>query len=444
MTDSFEENLGKNTYITLAQVKDYLSISSNTQDARLSNIVSYASGVIEHYIGQEVLANDYIEIFDGGASSVFVSRLPLSNVYHVSEFNGIEPVLLADPTTSGAPVITTDMSVSFVANGTAKNTTKVKRFGKSALELDESSYISSATVPEQLLLDKSDFTIEMFVRVDEPILRDNVLFEISTDAANYMQLNLANQYGLAFTSNIAGSATTITGANTNIEAQQFIKKRWSHVAMSRNYETERIHLFYNGVEVANSNYTVDSLSFSNAISIGKTFKGYIDEVRVSSVQRYNTTFTPPAHRFRPDNNTILLVHFDEKNNSTQFKDVHSAPAQYNFARDTGEITKDTGSNGITGNFTSIRKSYPSLTLAGPQSFQPFPSAVEVSYRAGYESGSVPLDLQVATLDYVKLLYKQDQEKKGFSFEGERGDQFPLAGNFPPHIRRILDLYRIID
>ena len=28
-------------------------------------------------------------------------------------------------------------------------------------------------------------------------------------------------------------------------------------------------------------------------------------------------------------------------------------------------------------------------------------------------------------------------------EGERGDNFPLAGNFPPHIRRILDLYRII-
>jgi hypothetical protein len=61
--DSFEENLGKNTYITLAQVKDYLSISSNTQDARLSNIISYASGVIEHYIGQEILANDYVEIF---------------------------------------------------------------------------------------------------------------------------------------------------------------------------------------------------------------------------------------------------------------------------------------------------------------------------------------------------------------------------------------------
>jgi hypothetical protein len=444
MTDSFEENLGKNTYITLAQVKDYLSISSNTQDARLSNIISYASGVIEHYIGQEVLANDYVEIFDGGVSSVFVSRLPLSSVYQVSEFNGTENVILADPSITGAPVHTSSQSVSFTANDTAKNTTKVKRFGKSSLELDETSYIYSPTVPEQLLLDKSDFTIEMYVRVDEPILRDNVLFEISTNNSNYMRFSLANQYGLAFTSNIAGSTTTVTGANTSIEAQQFNKKRWAHVAVTRDYETERLYLFYNGTQIANSSYTVDSLSFSNSITIGSTFKGYMDEIRVSTIQRYNSSFTPSNYRFRTDTDTVMLVHFDEKHNSTQFKDVHSKAADYNFAKDTGEITKDTGSLGATGNFTSIRKSYPALTLSGPAAFQPFPSAVEVTYRAGYEAGSIPLDLQVATIDYVKLLYKQDQEKKGFSFEGERGDQFPLAGNFPPHIRRILDLYRIID
>ena len=444
MTDSFEENLGKNTYITLAQVKDYLSISSNTQDARLSNIVSYATGVIEHYIGQEVLANDYVEIFDGGVSSVYISRLPLTAVYSVSEFNGVEPILLSDPTNTGAPVYTSNKGISFIASGNAKNTTKVKRFGKSALELDESSYIYSNIVPEHLQFDKSDLTVEMFIKVDEPFLRNNVLFEISTDSSNYLQLSLANQYGLSCTTNVSGTPTIVTGANTLIESQTFIKKRWAHVAMTRDYDNERMQLFYDGLEIANANYTIESLSFTNSLSIGDTFKGYIDEIRISTVKRYTKTFTPTSNRFRPDSDTVLLVHFDEKHNSTQFKDVHSKPAEYNFTRDTGEITKDTGSLGITGNFTSSRKSYPALTLNGPQAFQPFPSAVEVSYRAGYESDSVPLDLQVATLDYVKLLYKQDQEKKGFSFEGERGDQFPLAGNFPPHIRRILDLYRIID
>ena len=65
MVDRLEENLGKYPYVTLAQVKDYLSISSNTADARLSNVINYATGMVEHYIGQEVLANDYVEIFDG-------------------------------------------------------------------------------------------------------------------------------------------------------------------------------------------------------------------------------------------------------------------------------------------------------------------------------------------------------------------------------------------
>ena len=108
MVDRLEENLGKYPYITLEQVKDYLSISSNTQNARLSNIISYATGVVEHYIGQELLANDYVEVFDGGKTSVMVSRLPLSNVYQVSEFTGTEDVILADPTTIGRPVRTQD------------------------------------------------------------------------------------------------------------------------------------------------------------------------------------------------------------------------------------------------------------------------------------------------------------------------------------------------
>jgi hypothetical protein len=444
MVERFEENLGRVKYITLAQVKDYLSISSNTQDARLSNIVSYATGVIEHYIGQEVLANDYVEIFDGGVSSVFVSRLPLSNVYQVSEFNGVENILLSDPTTIGTPVTSTSKSISFSAVGAARNTTKVKMFGRSSLELNESSYITSPGVPEQLQLAQSDFTVEMHVRVDEPILRDNIIFEISSNASNYMRFSLANQYGLSFTANVNGIENTVLGANSDIETLHFNKKRWSHVSVSRDYTNERMYLSYNGTIIANVEFTEDSLSFTNSVSIGNTFKGYIDEVRVSTKARYLNDFTVPAFRFRPDNDTALLVHFDEQHNSTQFKDVHSKSADYNFARDTGEVTKDTGSIGVTGNFSSTRRSYPALTMNGPQTFQPFPSAVEVTYRAGYESAYVPLDLQVATLDYVKLLYKQDQEKKGFSFEGERGDQFPLAGNFPPHIRRILDLYRIID
>ena len=440
MTDKFEENLGRNTYITLPQTKDYLSISSNTQDARLSNIVSYATGVIEHYIGQEILENDYVEIFDGGKSSVFTSRLPLNNVYQVSEFNGVDYDILADPTTIGTPVITDASSVVFSFENNAKCTTKVTKFGKSCLTLDTQDFIYSSVVPESLDFEDGSFTVEAYVRVNEATLQDNIVFSINTDSSNYMKIALANQYGLSFSSNVAGTFTQVLGDNVNIESQQFSSRQWAHIAAVRDISDDTLKLFYNGNMIANSSYTVSNHSFSSNVVIGETFKGQLDELRVSTNARYSNSFTVPTHRFRPDNDTAVLVHFDERHNATVARDVSSEKSEYNFSIDTGEITKDVGTSSSYG---TTRKTYPSMTLFGSPTFNPYPNGVRIEYRAGYSSDSVPYDLQLATLDFIKLLYKQDQEKKGFSFEGEKGDSFPLAGNFPPHVRRILDLYRII-
>ena len=53
MVDRLEENLGKYPFVTMEQVKDYLSISSNTADARLSNVINYATGMVEHYMAKK-------------------------------------------------------------------------------------------------------------------------------------------------------------------------------------------------------------------------------------------------------------------------------------------------------------------------------------------------------------------------------------------------------
>lgn len=443
MTDRFEEDLGKFTYITLPQVKDYLSISSNTQDARLANIISYATGVVEHYIGQEVIANNYVELFDGGVSSLFVSRLPLNNVYQVTEFNGYEHQILVDPSTIGVPNSTTDSSLTLsFYNGTHLNT-KIKRFGQSSVEIPNSGYIGSSVVPDKLKFDEGNFTIEMFVRIDDATIQNNTIFEINTDAANYMKFSMSNQYGLSFESNVSGVSTIVRGANTLIESQQFGKRKWAHVAVSRNLDDERLYLHYNGNTIANSSYAVVDHTFTSNVKIGSTFKGYLDEFRVSGTSRYSSNFVPPAFRFRPDGDTLCLVHFDGADNATAIADVHAEPNEYNYDRGTGRITRDVGTRNIRRTYRSIQRSYPALSLVGPATFQPYPSGVRVEYRAGYELGSVPFDLQLATLDFIKIIYKQDQEKKGFSFEGERGDNFNLSSNFPPHVARILDLYRII-
>ena len=126
MVDRLEENLGKYPFVTMEQVKDHLSISSNTADARLSNVINYATGMVEHYIGQEILANDYVEVFDGGKSSVMVSRLPLSNVYQVTEFDGVTDKVLDDPSTIGRPNSSEGDEMSLTFKNDAHLNTKVK------------------------------------------------------------------------------------------------------------------------------------------------------------------------------------------------------------------------------------------------------------------------------------------------------------------------------
>lgn len=436
MADRFEENMGRYTYVTLEQVKDYLSISSSTQDARMSNIISYATGVIEHYIGQEILANNYTEVFDGGKSSVYTSRLPLNNVYQVSEYDGTEYQIIADASTTGMQIEDTTDEVVITTINNAKTTSKIKKFGKSSLILDNDDYLLASTIPDHLQLEESDFTIEAFVRVDQNTIQDNVILAINTDASNYMQFRLSNQYGLAFEANIAGSATIVQGSNTEIEAQQFAKRKWAHVAVTRVLDDEKVYLHYNGNTIAAANFAVDNLTFTSNVEIGTTFKGYMDEVKIANKGLYTSDFTTPTHRNRPDNDTGMLLHFDEGNGSTDIKDTHNTTSDYIYSRDTGRITKYSGSSNSS-------KTYPNITISGAPTFAPYASAVEVKYNAGYESSQVPYDLQMATLDFIKIIYKQDQEKKGFNFEGESGDKFPLSSNFPPHVKRILDLYRII-
>lgn len=443
--DRHEEGLGRYPYVTLAQVKSYLSINSDTHDGTLANIISYATGVVEHYIGQQVLANNYTEVFDGGQTSVFINRLPLSNVFEVTEFDGIEHQTLEDPTTIGMPNVQDTDELTLTFNNDAHLNSRIKRFGKSSLQVASADFVEG-TVPNQVKFEEGDFTVEMFIRVDGASLPEQEIFSINGDASNHLKFSCNGTSGLKIVGTVDGSAATVKGANTLIQTQQFARREFAHVAASFNSTSQQMFLSYNGnniVTTGGDSYAVSNNSFTANVLIGKDFVGFIDEVRISDKARYSGDFTPPDQRFRPDQDTVTLIHFDGKNGATEAKDVHAAINEYSFSRDSGEVTRDTGDLGITGNYPTVSRSYPALTMGGPPKFQPYPSGVKVVYRAGYESTEVPYDLQVATLDMVKLFHKQDQEKKGFSFEGERGDKYALAGNFPPHIRRILDLYRLI-
>jgi len=446
MVDRLQQNLGKYPFITLADVKDYLSISSTTQDSRIENAIKYATGMVEHYIGQEILANDYVEIFDGGKTSVMTSRLPLSNVYLVSEYDGSNDVILNDPSSIGRPITTDGDTLTVSFNGQAHINTRVKQFGVSSVQfVAASDNLEATTVIDELQFEDGDFTIEAYIRQDTAGIGENSIFTIYDDSTNYLQFKFAAANALSITSRRGGSSiTALGGPEAGRTTSNYAPREFMHVAASYDNQAQKMRLFVNGNVAQNVAFAASNNSFTTNVIIGEGLVGYMDDLRISNSARYKTAFTPSAYRLSSDKDTISLFHFDGLNKDTTTSDTHSSASQYTFSKDVGEITKDTGNISTRGTYPVVRSSYPAMTLSGPPVFNPFPAAIRVEYRGGYETADVPSDIKMAVLDTVKLIYKQDQEKKGFSLEGERGEKYPLAASFPPHIKRILDLYRIIE
>jgi hypothetical protein len=446
MVDRLQQNLGKYPFVTLADVKDYLSISSTTQDSRIENAIKYATGMVEHYIGQEILANDYVEIFDGGKTSVMTSRLPLSNVYLVSEYDGSNDVILNDPSSIGRPITTDGDTLTVSFNGQAHINTRVKQFGVSSVQFVAApDNLEATTVIDELQFEDGDFTIEAYIRQDTAGIGENSIFTIYDDSTNYLQFKFAAANALSITSRRGGSSiTALGGPEAGRTTSNYAPREFMHVAASYDNQAQKMRLFVNGNVAQNVAFAASNNSFTTNVVIGEGLVGYMDDLRISNSARYKTAFTPSAYRLSSDKDTISLFHFDGLNKDTTTSDTHSSASQYTFSKDVGEITKDTGNISTRGTYPVVRSSYPAMTLSGPPVFNPFPAAVRVEYRGGYETADVPSDIKMAVLDTVKLIYKQDQEKKGFSLEGERGEKYPLAASFPPHIKRILDLYRIIE
>ena len=74
------------------------------------------------------------------------------------------------------------------------------------------------------------------------------------------------------------------------------------------------------------------------------------------------------------------------------------------------------------------------------------SSVEVTYKAGYSA--TPQDLRLAIFDlityYLKEEYKGRKSLAGATLQNETSTTISEYIGFPDHIKRILDMYRIVD
>ena len=185
------------------------------------------------------------------------------------------------------------------------------KFGISSLYLDGSSYIDIAS-DSKFAYNNEDFTVECFVRptslTGSPIVLDQRT--TSNEAAIAVDISSAGAARLYVLG--AYQITSATGAVTI--------NTWNHIAVSRTSGVTR--LFVNG-NIQGTTYTDANIYLARPIRIGASFAasnqltGYIDEVRISrGVSRYTTGFTPTLSAFASDANTMLLMHLDDINNST--------------------------------------------------------------------------------------------------------------------------------
>ena len=92
---------------------------------------------------------------------------------------------------------------------------------------------------------------------------------------------------------------------------------------------------------------------------------------------------------------------------------------------------------------------PIYRVDGASSIKYFPkgfASVKITYRAGYEN--CPEDLKLAVYDlityYLKEEYKGRRAMAGATLQNEPSSSIRNVIGFPDHIKRVLDMYKIID
>jgi hypothetical protein len=128
--------------------------------------------------------------------------------------------------------------------------------------------------------------------------------------------NPSDQFAWAYTRVGGGWFIQCSGVSATLNA-------WHHVAVTRD-AANTARIFINGVlrgtvngSAAPTTTGVGAFNIGDAGDAGdEYFLGLLDEVRVSSIARYSTTFTPPTTAFVADPNTVALYHLNEGTGQT--------------------------------------------------------------------------------------------------------------------------------
>ena len=215
------------------------------------------------------------------------------------------------------PSTITRLPKTITVNGNAAVSATQSKFGGSSIAFDGTGDYLSIATDTDYGFGTGDFTIEGWFY--NTVVSTQYLFDTRTTL---------NENSVAVQSSGSGSLRLfVNGAFVLTSSNTHTNNAWNHLAICRASGVTRF--FINGV-VSTATYT-DTTNYGTTKPLvvgaqynGTTaFAGYIDDFRVSNTARYTTTFTPTTTAFVDDATTKLLVN----GNSTIVDDASYGTAE---------------------------------------------------------------------------------------------------------------------
>ena len=254
-------------------------------------------------------------------SARYTSAFTPSTTAFTSDSNTV--VLIQSDTTDGSTVFTDSSSNGYgitVTNVNHINATQP--VGSSAIKFDGTGdYLSLPKEDKWQFL--NDFTIEAWVYYNDITERGSIF---STSQADSQHAQIGILFELADAGKITWQGRTESTNSQFIQSSVLNNNQWYHVAAVRSgTASNNIKIYVDGVALGTTNTQVGKMAFPDTLlKIGKShttqheMNGYMDEYRVSNIARYTSNFTPSTTKFVADNQTLLLIHSDDVNNSVTF------------------------------------------------------------------------------------------------------------------------------
>ena len=183
----------------------------------------------------------------------------------------------------------------------------------------------------------TDFTIEFWMRAraDENTAAPVACGSNSSWREGHVLIDRNRQgAGRSFGVAIAGGSVVFgvrgdgTGDRTICGSRRVLDDLWHHVAVERRRSDGRMWVWVDGIRDGESDGPDGDVSYPKGAAssdpsdpylvfgaeksgAGLAYRGYLDEVRISTVLRYRSSFTRPRSPFAPDAATAALYRFDE-------------------------------------------------------------------------------------------------------------------------------------